>query len=431
MRWVVLAVFSAVYVYLCVGKHWRNAVMWGGIAAIVACGYALGDLGPDRAISPWSLLTDSVSWNVIGVLAGAMMIADLFRLSRVPVLLADLIVDRCRTANMALLGVCALAGAVSAFVDNVTTVLLIAPVAFVVAGRAGLSPVPFLIGMACAANLQGAATLIGDPPSMMLAGFYKLSFNDFFVRQGRPSIFFAIQAGAVAAFVVLYFIFRRHSHAVTPIEVERPKTWAPTVFIGAMVAFLASASYFDPGFVWLAGTGNVLLGLVALGWAARFHRDDARQAIRDYNVPTVFFLTGIFVVTYMMERFGWVRVIADGVAAVVGKNEFAAYTLIVWISVLVSAFIDNIAYCAIMLPVTKALGESVGGPPFLYAAGLLIGTCLGGNITPIGASCNVVAVGLLRREGHHVSFWQFARIGLPFTTAATLAGYLFVWVFWH
>jgi len=96
--------------------------------------------------------------------------------------------------------------------------------------------------------------------------------------------------------------------------------------------------------------------------------------------------------------------------------------------VLVSAFVDNIAYVALMLPVTSMLSTSVGGSPFLYAAGLLIGACLGGNITPIGASCNVVACGILRREGRPVSFWQFARIGLPFTLAATTAGYLFIWV---
>ena len=101
-----------------------------------------------------------------------------------------------------------------------------------------------------------------------------------------------------------------------------------------------------------------------------------------------------------------------------------------WFSVLVSAFVDNIAYVALMLPVTTKLASAIGGSPFLYAAGLLVGACLGGNITPVGAACNVVACGILRREGYAVSFWEFVKIGLPFTLAATGAGYAFVWLVW-
>ena len=324
----------------------------------------------------------------------------------------------------------AFAGAVSAFVDNVTTVLLITPVVLAIVHRTGVSPVAPMLGIAISANLQGAATLIGDPPSMLMAGYLHLGFNDFFFHQGRPSIFFAIQAGAVAGFAVLYLIFRRHRASMPPVDVPAPKTWVPVGLIAVMIAFLASTSRFDPGFRWLAGTGNTILGALAFLWYWRTHRADAVALIRRYNVNTIFFLAGIFVLAYAMDRFGWVKAIADGIAGAVGGNRFAAYSLIVWVSVLVSAFVDNIAYVALMLPVAGILETSVGGPTFLYASGLLIGACLGGNITPIGASCNVVACGVLRREGWPVGFWQFARIGLPFTLAATLFGYLFVWFVW-
>jgi Na+/H+ antiporter NhaD/arsenite permease-like protein len=430
LRWIILAIFAGTYLFLCASKHYRARGLWVGVLLMVVVGGLFSNEDPGGALTPGAILTQAISWNVLGVLAGAMLIADLFLDSGVPVLLANLLAEQCRSTHWALLGVCALAGLVSAFVDNVTTVLLIAPVALAIVKRTGVQPVPVLVGLAVCANLQGAATLIGDPPSMLLAGYLHLDFNDFFVYQGRPSIFFAIQVGALCGLAVLYGFFRAFRSPMAPIETPQPKTWAPVGFILVMIAFLASSPTFDPGFSWLAGTGNVILGGLALVWYAWRFPGDLKPLLRRYNLGTIFFLAGIFVLAYAMDRFGWVQVIADGIAGAVGNNRFMAYTLIVWVSVLVSAFVDNIAYVALMLPVTRMLEASVGGSAFLYAAGLLIGACLGGNITPFGASCNVVICGILQREGHPVSFWQFVRIGLPFTLAATLAGYLFMWWIW-
>lgn len=425
LRYIVLIIFGLIYGFFIVSAHHRAKAMWIGIGLMVILGY----LFQDERLYVQTLFVN-VNWNVLGVLMGAMLIADLFIESRVPVLLADLIADRCKTAHMAMLGVCALSGAISMVADNVTTVLLVSPVALAITRRTGLNPVALLIGIAISANLQGAATLIGDPPSMLLAGHFRMGFNDFFIYQGRPSIFFAIQAGAVFGLLVLWTIFRRHKHCMEPVPVERPKTWVPVGFIAVMIAFLASSSHWDPGFVWLAGTGNIILGAVALLWAVQHDRVSAWQTVKRYEYPTIAFLTGIFVLAYTMNAFGWVKAIGDLISGLVGNNQFLAYTIIVWVSVIISAFVDNIAYVAVMLPVTQVLSQTIGGHSFLYAAGLLIGACLGGNITPIGASCNVVAMGMLRREGHAVSFWQFAKVGLPFTLAATTAGYVFIWLFW-
>jgi len=430
LSWIVLAVFLLTYGYLCFRTEHRVKVLWGGIGLLVAARYLLAGQDPSGAFTVEAIFRRGISWNVLGVLAGAMMIADLFMESGVPVLLADKIADRCRTTRMALVAVCLFSGFISAFVDNVTTVLLVSPVALAIARRVGVSPVPVLIGIAVSANLQGAATLIGDPPSMLLAAEFKLTFNHFFVCHGKPFIFFAMQAGAVASAFVLFWVFRQHREPMAHVEVEPPKTWVPVAFISVMILFLASSSSFDPDFIWLAGTGNLILGALAFTWGLWREPAEAKLILRRYDVPTVLFLAGIFVLAYAMNSFGWVKAIAEGIARLVRGNQFAAYTLIVWTSVLVSAFVDNIAYVALMLPVAKGLALSVGGDPLLYAAGLLIGACLGGNVTPIGASCNVVAVGSLRRQGHRVSFWDFARIGLPFTLAATLAGYLFIWALW-
>jgi Na+/H+ antiporter NhaD/arsenite permease-like protein len=430
LRWIVLIVSGLVYLFLCLSARHRPKALWIGIGLMMLCARLFPADDVSNALSFRSVFLAAINWNVLGVLAGAMLIADLFLDSGVPVLLADKIASRFRTAHGALVAVCLFAGGISALVDNVTTVLLVAPVALAIAKRTQMNPIPVMVGIAICANLEGAATLIGDPPSMLLAGEYKLGFNDFFVYQGRPSVFFAIQAGAVAGAAVLYLIFRRHQRPMDPVPVERPNTWVPVLFIALMIAFLASSSHFDPGFTWLAGTGNLILAAAALAWTASRHPRNVKRIISKYNWQTILFLAGIFVFAYALDEFGWVQRIADMITSLAGDNRFATYTIIVWLSVAVSAFIDNIAYVAVMLPVTSALG---GDPrsSFLYAAGLLIGACLGGNITPIGASCNVVACGILQREGRPVSFRQFTSIGLPFTLAATGAGYLFIWVFWH
>ena len=437
LHWVVLVVFCLAYLFIIISRHHRAKALWIGVGVMMLAGIILRGQDADGALRPVNILLNprAINWNVMGILAGAMLIADFFIESRVPVLLADLVAERCKSAHIALLGVCLLSGLISIFVDNVTTVLIVAPVALVIAKRSGMSPVPFLIGMAVSSNLQGAGTLIGDPPSMLLASHMTnyhepFTFNDFFIHRGRPSMFFVMQAGALASLAVLYVIFRRHRHAMPKVEEEKPKTWVPTLFIVAMVAHLALASVFDPKFVWLAGAGNVFLALILLAWSASRDRALVGRIIRRYDVSTLAFLAGVFVMAYAMNSFGWVAAIARGIEAMVGESSFAAFTTIVWFSVLVSAFIDNIAYVALMLPVTSALALAMDVDPFLYAGGLLVGACLGGNITPVGAACNVVACGILRREGHAVSFWEFVKIGLPFTLAATGAGYAFLWLVW-
>ncbi len=439
LRWVILTLFVLVYGYLFVFRHHKAKAIWIGIGLMLAARYML--IGQDPTEHGFTLgyvLFKSINWNVIGILAGAMMLAEIFIDSKVPVLLADVLAAHCKNTVTALLGICALSGFVSIFVDNVTTVLIVAPVALIISRRTGVSPVPFLIGMAISSNLEGAATLIGDPPSMLLADSYNLTFNDFFFYKSpldpamgyRPSMFFIMQVGALASLLALYFLFRRYRRPMVVLEAQKPTSWVPTIMIGIMVAHLALSSVFDPEFVWLAGTGNVVLALIGFGRIALRDRAQAKGLLKRYDLPTIFFLAGIFAVAQAMFDFGWISAIAVGIRNVVGKNPFIAFTVIVWFSVLVSGFIDNIAYIALMLPVTHELAAGIGGRPFLYAAGLLVGACLGGNITPIGAACNVVAVGILRKEGHHISFWDFARIGLPFTLAATGAGYIVTWLIW-
>jgi Na+/H+ antiporter NhaD/arsenite permease-like protein len=330
--------------------------------------------------------------------------------------------------------ICVLTSFISAFVENVATVLIVAPIALEISRRLKVSPVSFLIALAISSNLQGTATLIGDPPSMILAAYQKMSFNDFFVLHGKPGIFFAVQLGAVLSFLVLYFIFRKYRQPLESIEAPPVITWVPALLLGTMILCLAGASSLDPDFKFLGGVICVFFALLGLAHQHRRDRHDegsrCRQVLREYDVETTFFLAGIFVMVGALVRVGLIQDLALFIRSVTGGSTFWAYTIIVWTSVLFSAFIDNVPYLTAMIPVAAMLSQRLGIPPQLMVFGLLIGSCLGGNITPIGASANIVAVGILRRQGYHIRFWEFVEIGLPFTLAATLGSYLFVYWIW-
>ena len=420
---IVLAVFCLVYLFLILSRHYRALALWIGIGLLILFGQ----------ITPGHILSD-INWNVIGIFAGTLVLAELFILSNVPARLAALLVGRSATVGVAVLWICVLTSVISAFVENVATVLIVAPIALEISRRLRISPVSFLIALAISSNLQGTATLIGDPPSMILAAYQKMSFNDFFFLHGKPGIFFAVQLGAVLSFLVLYLIFRKYRQPVDAIEVTPVNTWVPTVLLGLMIVCLAGASSLDPNFTFLGGVICVVFAL--LGLAHQHRRDRARQddgcrrTLRAYDVETTFFLAGIFVMVGALVRVGLIEDLARFIQSLTGGSAFWAYTIIVWASVLFSAFVDNVPYLTAMIPVAAMLSQGLGIPPQLMVFGLLIGSCLGGNITPIGASANIVAVGILRRQGYHISFWEFVEIGLPFTLAATLGSYLFVYFVW-
>jgi Na+/H+ antiporter NhaD/arsenite permease-like protein len=373
----------------------------------------------------------AVNWNVMGIFVGTLAVADIFMQSRVPARLAEVIVDKARNTCWAILFICLLTGFISAFVENVATVLIVAPIALSLARKLKISPVKMMIGITVSSNLQGTATLIGDPPSMLLGGFARMNFMDFFFYKGRPSIFFAVQLGALVSFGVLYFIFRRQQDRIQLIPVETVRSWVPTIVLIGLILALAIGSFFDQGFSYLAGLICLGAGLASLLWQKLINKGRILASIKSLDWETSLFLVGVFILVGALGLSGWVDGLADFLAGLVGQNIFLGYSLMVFVSVFFSAFIDNVPFLAAMLPVAVSLSEKLRLEPSLFLFGLLIGTSLGGNITPIGASANIVACGLLKKEGYAVTFKEFVKIGLPFTLAAVGAGYLFIWFVWH
>jgi len=373
----------------------------------------------------------AINWNVMGIFVGTLIMADVFMQSRVPAYLAEIIVGRAKNTCWAILFICFLTGFISAFVENVATVLIVAPIALALAKKLKINPTKMMIAIAVSSNLQGTATLIGDPPSMLLGGFAKMNFGDFFLYKGKPSIFFAVELGALVSFCVLYFIFRGYKEKTQLIPLEKVKSWVPTILLVGLVVLLARSSFLDTGFSYMAGMICMAFGIIALLWEKFVNKTSILSGVKKLDWETTFFLAGIFVIVGGITLTGWIQILANYLAGLVGTNIFLGYTAIVFISVILSAFIDNVPFLAAMLPIAIIMSAKLQINPSLFLFGLLIGASLGGNITPIGASANIVACGLLKKEGYPVKFGDFMKIGIPFTLSAVTAAYLLVWFIWR
>lgn len=415
-----LLVFLAAYVCFVVFPDRRSWVACGGALLLVFA----------RAVTPAGAF-GKVNWNVMGLFLGTLVLAELFLASRAPSVFAGWLVSRCRSGRAAMVAVCALSGFISIFVENVAVVLLVAPVALSLAEELKANPVRLLIGIAVCSNVQGAATMIGDPPSMILAGAMRLGFWDFFVYQGKPGIFFAIETGAVASLLILAYCFRRHKGGRPEAKRQTARSWMPTALLGVLVAGLSCASAVDRDFRWFAGTFTLAVAAAALLWYAFVARwGKTADLLRSLDWDTTFFLAGVFVLVGALADSGWMDSLAGFLGGLTGNSRVGAYLLVVLFAVAVSAFVDNTPFLLVMIPVAQKMAARLDAPVPLLLFGLLIGACLGGNITPVGASANVVALGILRKRGHAVSFRRFMEVSVPFTAAAVLAGCLFVWFVW-
>ena len=264
-----------------------------------------------------------------------------------------------------------------------------------------------------------------------LGGAAGMDFSDFFWYQGRPGIFWVVEAGAAVSALILFMLFRDCKGSVDAGEKPPVEGYFPTVLLVGMVALLAGASLLPEkpaltnGFIcmWL-----FLIGLIPQ--AAKGGLKAVRGAFAAIDLTTLALLAGVFIVVGGVQAAGLLDVISSKFATLGGGNLCLVYTAVVWGSVLCSAFIDNIPYVAAMLPVTAQVSAILGVEPTLLYFGLLIGATLGGNLTPVGASANITAIGILRREGYEVKNRDFLRIGLPFTLAAVCTGYALLWLIW-
>ena len=383
-------------------------------------------------IMPVGQIFTEIDWNVLMMLAGTMGTVFLFIESKMPNRLADLILKKTPNVMWVAVAMSLFAGIVSAFVDNVATVLMIAPVGLAICKKLNMSPVAMLICISVSSNLQGAATLVGDTTSIMLGGYADMNFLEFLFMDGRPGIFWAVELGALCTIPVIMMIFRKNRQPVEVKELTPVEDFFPSLLLVGTVVLLIVASFVPNTPAMINGIICMTLFIIGLIRATVKYKGQglAKAALKEIDYKTLLLLGSLFVVIGSLEAAGVIDRIAQLFVSIGGDNLFLMYSLIVWGAVIMSAFIDNIPYVATMLPVVTGIAAMMGCNPTVLYFGLLSGATLGGNLTPIGASANIATIGILQKEGYKVKTSDFLKIGVPFTLTAVIVGYVFIWLVW-
>ncbi|MBE6555865.1 MAG: TRAP transporter large permease subunit [Ruminococcaceae bacterium] len=414
-----MILFAVTYVLMLVFSKYRPYIALASALVFIACG-----------MLPLDQILGAIDFNVLLMIAGTMGLVKLFIDSRMPARLADLVMARVPNVQMAVVALSLFAGVISAFVDNVATVLMVAPVALAICKKLNTNPVPLIISVAVSSNLQGAATLVGDTTAIMLGSYADMTFLDFFWYLGKPGIFFAVELGALASLLIVAWVFRREKGAITQ---EGEKTvvtdYVPTALLVLSILLLIAVSFVPNKPAITNGLICTALFVVGLVYTCIKEKTvkSAVEPLKSIDFQTIGLLLGLFLMIGGITHMGVIDKVAELLSKMGGGNVFVLYTVIVWASVLISAFIDNIPYVATMLPVVTGLAAALGIDPTLLYFGLLSGATLGGNCTPIGASANITGIGILRKEGYTVTNKDFFRIGIPFTLAAIIPAYLYFW----
>jgi len=408
-----LIVFVGAYVFIATEKVPRITVALVGAALMVV-------IGATDDTSIFFSEDSGIDWNVIFLLLGMMIIVGILQQSGVFEYLAIWAAKRARGRPFVIMVMLVLITAVlSAFLDNVTTVLLVAPVTLLICDRLGITPVPFLIAEVMASNIGGSATLIGDPPNIIIASRGGLTFNDF-VANMVP-----IVAILLVVFIGLCWLLFRKELAYDPARVARVMALNEREAIRDIPLLIKSLSVLAlvlTGFVLhsLIHLEPAIVALLGAGLLILITRLEKRKIFADVEWETLVFFAGLFIMVGSLVNLGVIDMVGKAAVQAVGDNFFGASVALLVGSAVFSGIVDNIPFVATLAPLVNDLVQAGGAPaePLWWA--LALGADLGGNATAIGASANVVVLGIAARNGHPISFWTFTKYGL-IVTAVTIA----------
>lgn len=418
-----VVVFVGAYILIATERVHRVAAALGGAALMLALGLTDGE-------TAFHSVDAGIDWNVVFLLLGMMIIVGVIKQTGLFEYLAIAAAKRARGKPYVMLVMLVTITAVaSAALDNVTTVLLIAPVTFLVCDRLGLNPIPFLIAEVMASNIGGTATLIGDPPNIIIASRSGLTFNDFLVHLA-PFIVVLM----IVFVVVCRWLFRDAFHydekrvAEVMALSERDAIKNRTLLVQSLIVLalvlagftLHSLLHVEPSVVALLGAGLLVL----------ISKVTTEEAIADVEWETLVFFMGLFVMVGALVETGVIGQVSKALADAVGGEPLVAVMALLGVSAVLSAIVDNIPYVATMSPIVGDLVAAQGGTPQAEALwwSLALGADLGGNATAVGASANVVVLGLAARNGTPISFWQFTRYGIVIAGLSILLAAPYLWL---
>ena len=425
--WVAMILFVGTYAVIMSDRLNRAIVALLGAGLLIL----VGVLDQKEAMA-------AVDWNTLGLLLGMMLIVNITRrcgLFQYVAIWSAKKVDARPWGIMLMMSI--VTAVFSAFLDNVTTVLLTVPVTLLITEELKVKPYPYLFAQIFASNIGGTATLIGDPPNIMIGSATGLTFNDF--GYGLTPIIIVIM---VATMIPLYFIWGRHLHAtdenrrhvmsfnerqaITDVRLlKQSLTVIALVIVGFM---LQRQTGIEPATVAIFGAATLLL-LDNLGKDGETQSKNVHGALSEAEWITLMFFLGLFILVYGIQKTGLIGMMADALLKATGGNFNLTALSILWASAVLSAFIDNIPFVATMIPLIKAMAPTFGGDAALLPLwwALSLGACLGGNGTLIGASANLVVAGLAERAGTSFRFIEYLKVAFPLMLISIVLSHVYLY----
>ncbi|MFI6026487.1 ArsB/NhaD family transporter [Amycolatopsis magusensis] len=418
-----LAIFGIAYFFIATEKLDKVAVVLTAAGAMAVLGLIPGS-------EVFYSEHEGIDWNVVFLLLGMMVIVGVIKQTGLFDYLGIWAAKRSRgrpyRLMVMLMGITAVA---SPFLDNVTTIMLVAPVTVVICNRLRIAAQPYLIAEILASNIGGAATLIGDPPNIIIGSRAGLSFNDFLVHMA-PIVVLVFVVFVLLTKVLFRRSFEYHPEQVAEVMAlqERRAITDPKLLVRCLVVLagvvagfaLHAVVHVEPSIVALVGAGVMVL----------VSRADVGDVLREVEWPTLVFFMGLFVMVAGLTHTGVISTVGTWAVDALGDNYFAAATALLFGSSVLGAFFDNIPYVATMTPIVEGVVAQVPDPQTGQALwwSFALGADFGGNGTAVAASANVVAIGIAARTGHRISFWQFTKYGIVVTLLSTLMAWIYVWL---
>ncbi|MGQ9557763.1 MAG: SLC13 family permease [Desulfurispora sp.] len=417
------SIFLLVYAIIVSEKIHRTVIALVGAAVLVL----IKILTPEQAI-------EAVDFNTIGLLIGMMMIVGITRQTGVFEYLAIKAAKRSGGHPLKIMAALALVTAVlSALLDNVTTVLLIVPVTFAIAEKLQVSPLSYLIVEIIASNVGGTATLIGDPPNIMIGSATHLGFMDFVIN--LTPVVIVVYALTIFFLKIIYrgqlVAVPERQAAIMELDENEEIKDHNLLRKCLLVMFLTIAGFALHQFIHMESSVIALSGASLL---LLLSRQDPEHALHAVEWPVIFFFAGLFIIVGGLEHTGVIEKVARWSLDLTGGQLVPMSMLILWVSAIASAFVDNIPFVATMIPLIHNMGQlgAMADLDLLWWS-LALGACLGGNGTVIGASANVVVIGMAEKRGLHITFLGFMKVAFPLMIMSIVisTGYLLLWYYMH